>query len=156
MAAEAPGLLFSEAEPTPSHSPTWFKLRATEAPCEYVDYDIFFLMSPDDKPLVWLSGVVKTPPFSAEARLEAGFLLRRLQQGEKVSLPHSRPMPSVGGGCHELRIVDREATWRIMYFVDADAIVILDVFKKKTRATPKNVIETSKSRLQAYQNARSG
>jgi phage-related protein len=69
-------------------------------------------MSPDDKFLVWLSGEVKTPPFSAEARLEAGFLLRRLQQGEKLSLPQCRPMPSVGAGCHELRIVDQDVTWR--------------------------------------------
>ena len=56
----------------------------------YVRVDIYYSMSPDDKFLVWLSGEVKTPPFSAEARLEAGFLLRRLQQGEKLSLPHSR------------------------------------------------------------------
>lgn len=49
-------------------------------------------MSPADKPLVWLRGVVKTPPFSALARLEAGFLLRRLQKGESLGLPHSRPM----------------------------------------------------------------
>jgi len=33
-----------------------------------------------DKPLVWLHGAVKSPPFSATARLEAGFLLRRLQR----------------------------------------------------------------------------
>jgi hypothetical protein len=44
-------------------------------------------MSESDKPLVWLHGEVKTPPFSKEARLEAGFLLRRLQAGEKLSLP---------------------------------------------------------------------
>ena len=113
-------------------------------------------MSPDDKPLVWLSGAVKTPPFSAEARLEAGFLLRRLQRGEGISLPHSRPMPSVGGGCHELRIVDQGVTWRIMYFIDTDAVVILDVFKKKTPATPKNVIDACKGRLRAYRSARSG
>jgi len=111
-------------------------------------------MSPDDKFLVWLSGEVKTPPFTSEARLEAGFLLRRLQQGEKLSLPHSRPMPSVSAGCHELRIVDQDVTWRIMYFVDTDAVVILDVFKKKTRATPKKVIEVCKSRLRAYHEAR--
>src|ERR1017187_1970693 len=34
-----------------------------------------------NKPLGWLKGEVKAPPFSAEARLEAGFLLRRLQKG---------------------------------------------------------------------------
>jgi hypothetical protein len=35
-------------------------------------------VSPKDKPLVWLHGEVKTPPLSAAARVEAGFLLRQL------------------------------------------------------------------------------
>ena len=48
-----------------------------------------------DKPLVWLHGEVKTPPFTTTARLEAGVLLRRLQRGEKLALPHSRPMPAI-------------------------------------------------------------
>lgn len=49
-------------------------------------------MSPRDKPLVWLAGEVKTPPFSHEGRIEAGFLLRKLQAGQNLGLPHSRPM----------------------------------------------------------------
>jgi len=53
-------------------------------------------MNSNDKPLVWLRGGIKTPPFSQNARLEAGFLLRKLQRGEKLSMPHSRPMPSIG------------------------------------------------------------
>jgi phage-related protein len=89
-----------------------------------------------NKPLVWLKGEVKTPPFSSQARLEAGLLLRRLQQGQGLSLPHSRPMPAIGRKCHELRISDREQTWRIIYHVGSDAIVVLDVFSKKTQATP--------------------
>lgn len=75
-----------------------------------------------------LHGEVKTPPFSHEARLEAGFLLRMLQAGEKLSLPQSRPMPSIGRRCHELRVVDEDGTWRIMYRTDDDAIVIAEVF----------------------------
>lgn len=63
-------------------------------------------MSKADKPLVWLKGEIKTPPFSAPARIEAGVLLRRLQRGESISLPHSRPMPGIGKACHELRIQD--------------------------------------------------
>jgi len=63
-------------------------------------------MSPGDKPLVWLHGEVRTPPFSKAARLEAGLLLRSLQRGENLSLPQSRPMPSIGPRCHELRIID--------------------------------------------------
>jgi len=58
-------------------------------------------------------------------------LLRRLLQGESLELPHSRPMPTVAPRCHELRVNDKGAQWRIIYRVDADAIVILEVFGKK-------------------------
>lgn len=107
-------------------------------------------MDARNKPLLWLHGEVKTPPFSQIARIEAGFLLRKLQQGENLSLPHSRPMPSIGPRCHELRINDRSATWRIMYRVDPDAIVILEVFNKTTAKTPLTVIDTCKRRLRMY------
>jgi len=103
-----------------------------------------------DKPLAWLHGEVKTPPFSAEARLEAGVLLRKLQRGERLDLPHSRPMPGIGPRCHELRIQDADVTWRIIYRVDPDAVIISEVFVKKTQATPRSVIESSRRRLNAY------
>ncbi|WP_233258371.1 type II toxin-antitoxin system RelE/ParE family toxin [[Phormidium] sp. ETS-05] len=107
-------------------------------------------MGEQNKPLAWLHGEVKTPPFSQEARIEAGFLLRQLQEGETLGLPHSRPMPSIGTRCHELRIRDVEQNWRIIYRVDEDAILIVAVFNKTTRATPKNVIEVCKKRLSQY------
>jgi len=62
-------------------------------------------------------------------------------------------MPTIGGGCHELRIVDKNATWRIVYLVARDAVVILDVFSKKTQETPKHVLEACKRRLKAYRSA---
>lgn len=68
------------------------------AASSYVENDIESRMAPTDKPLVWLRGEVKSPPFSAAARLEAGWLLRRLQAGEKLGMPHSRPMPTIGRG----------------------------------------------------------
>ncbi len=104
----------------------------------------------DPKPLAWLHGEVKTPPFSAEARLEAGFLLRRIQNGESLGLPQSRPMPSIGRACHELRIRDESATWRIVYAIEDDAILILEVFSKKTAKTPRSVIDVCKRRLQQF------
>lgn len=104
-----------------------------------------------EKPLVWLQGEVKTPPFSRDARIEAGALLRRLQVGERLSMPHSRPMPSVGRRCHELRIEDANVTWRIVYRTDSDAIVILGVFPKKTAKTPKHLITACKRRLRDYE-----
>ena len=60
-------------------------------------------------------------------------------------------MPSIGPRCHELRVVDENATWRIVYRLDPDAVVILDVFQKKTRATPKQVIATCRDRLRRYE-----
>jgi phage-related protein len=107
-------------------------------------------MNGQDKPLVWLQGQIKSPPFSKNARIEAGTLLRRLQQGDHIGMPHSRPMPSIGPRCHELRVRDRDQNWRIMYRIDWDAIVILEVFAKSTPATPKKVIDTCKGRLKAY------
>ena len=60
-------------------------------------------------------------------------------------------MPSVGAGCHELRIVDGTLNWRIMYHIANDAGVILDVFKKQTPATPTAVIVGCRRRLAEYQ-----
>ena len=107
-------------------------------------------MAAIDKPLVWLHGEIKSPPLSSAARLETGLLLRRLQRGEKLGMPYSRPMPSIGARCHELRINDERATWRIVYRTDTDAIVILEVFSKKTAQTPKPVIDNCKRRLKDY------
>jgi phage-related protein len=84
------------------------------------------------KRIAWLHGEIKTPPFSKEARVEAGTLLRRLQEGESLGMPHSRPMPRIGKNCHELRVRDKGQNWRIVYRIDADAIVIAEVFAKTT------------------------
>jgi phage-related protein len=107
-------------------------------------------VSESDKPLVWLRGEVKSPPFSKEARIETGLLLRRLQRGELLAMPQSRPLPSIASGCHELRINDRDQTWRIIYLLDSEAVVILDVFSKKTARTPKSVVADCKRRLKQY------
>ena len=108
------------------------------------------IMCATDKPLVWLHGMVKSPPLSAQGRLDAGVLLRRLQQGARLPMPLSRPMPSLGARCHELRFGDAGGIWRLIYRVDEDAIVILDVFQKKTTTTPQHVINACRQRLRAY------
>jgi phage-related protein len=100
--------------------------------------------------LVWLQDEVKTPPFSKEARLETGFHLRRLRRGEMLSLPHSRPMPVIGSRVHEPGITDRDVTWRIIYRMDPDAIIIGEVFSKKSKVTPKKIIQTCKDRYKGY------
>ena len=62
----------------------------------YVRTDIECEGANVDKPLVWLGAEIKTPPLSARARVEVGVQLRRLQHGESLGMPHSRPMPAIG------------------------------------------------------------
>ena len=108
-------------------------------------------MNSNDKPLVWMHGEIATPPFSSNARIEAGYLLRQVQKGIKLSLPQSRPMPSIDTRCHELRINDENLTWRIIYRIYTDAILILEVFEKKTNKTPKSIIDICKKRIKRYE-----
>ena len=105
---------------------------------------------PPSKPLAWLHGEVKTPPFSTKARVEAGFLLRQLQDGVMLSLPQSRPMSGIDQVCHELRVRDENKTWRIVYALERDAVVILEVFAKTTEKTPDSVIKACRRRLRLY------
>ena len=110
-------------------------------------------MSLIHKPLLWLHGEIKTSPFTDEARMEAGYMLKLLQMGMKLSLPASRPMSSIGARCHELRIRDKNLSWRIIYRIDTDAIVIIEVFEKKSRRTSQKIIEICKLRLKDYDSA---
>lgn|GEM_PF-122479 len=105
---------------------------------------------PFSKPLVWLYGEIKTPPFTLEGRREAGILLRILQAGEQLGMPHAELLPDVGKRCGALRVRDAEHNWRIMYRIDPDAVLILEIYSKKTRKIPQEVIERCQQRLKRY------
>jgi phage-related protein len=59
-------------------------------------------------------------------------------------------MPRIGSRCHELRVADRDAIWRLFYRIDEEAIVVIALFKKKTAKTPKGVIDLCRRRLSGY------
>jgi phage-related protein len=59
-------------------------------------------------------------------------------------------MPAIGARCHELLIRDERRSWRVVYRIDPDAIVIAAVLAKKTRQTPQDVIVESRRRLGRY------
>lgn len=103
-----------------------------------------------DKLLFDLDGGIKTPPLSTEARRATGQLLRKLQQGGTLSTPYSKRIRVIGPRCHELRINDNRVTWRVIYRIDTDAIIIAAVFKKQTRKIPKKIIDLCKGRLAYY------
>jgi phage-related protein len=102
------------------------------------------------KELFVLRGQIKTPPLSQEARREAGYLLRMLQEGEPLGMPHARPMPVIGPRCLELRVNDAHKTWRLVCRVDSDAVIVVDIFEKKTRTTPDQIIQACRKRLKHF------
>jgi phage-related protein len=61
-------------------------------------------------------------------------------------------MPSIGARCHELRVTDTNATWRLIYRIDDDAIVLLEDFSKKAQKTPQYVIKACQKRIRDYDN----
>ncbi len=110
---------------------------------------------PLQKPVVWLHGEVKTPPFTPQGRQEAGMLLRLLQEGERLGMPQAEPLPEVGPRCGALRVRDAEHHWRIVFRIDSDAVLVLEVYPKKTRKIPDEVIDRCKRRLKQYDAAAS-
>ena len=110
------------------------------------------------KPLFVLHGAIKTPPMGSKARQTAGYLLREVQDGNLLSMPDSRPMPQIAADCHELRIDDHDLNtkWRVIYFIDDIAILVLEVFQKKTGETPEPVKKVCRERRTRYLNAKQG
>ena len=102
------------------------------------------------KPLGWLHGEVKSPPFTTAGRKEAGDLLRLLQEGMVLSMPQAEPLPVIGPRCGALRIRDAGSNWRIVYRVDADAVLVVEVYAKKTRQIPATVVKRCRQRLARY------
>ncbi len=74
--------------------------------------------------------------------------LARLDAGLSLSMPLSRPMPSIGRGAHELRLRDRSGDYRIVYVARRSGeIVIVLAFKKTSRKAPERIIELARSRV---------
>lgn len=103
-----------------------------------------------DKPLVWLGGEVKTPPFTKQGRQEAGMLLRLIQHGERLGMPQSEALPDVGPRCGALRVRDAGHNWRIMYRLDSHAVLVLEVYPKKSRKIPDEVMARCRERLKRF------
>jgi phage-related protein len=86
--------------------------------------------------------------FPEEIREDLADLVARLDVGMMLSMPISRPMPSIGKGVHELRLKDRRGIYRVIYVLLGPAdIWLLHGFKKKTQSTPKQNIELAQRRL---------
>ena len=68
-------------------------------------------------------------------------------------MPQAEALPIIGARCGALRVRDGEHNWRIVYRVDADAVLILEVYAKKTKKIPGKVISRCRKRLRDYDKA---
>jgi len=86
--------------------------------------------------------------FPKDVRQELGKAIYDLQRGDVLSMPLSRPMPSVDPGAAELRIRDQSGIYRAFYYTrSARGILVFHAFVKKTQATPARELDLGKKRL---------
>jgi phage-related protein len=78
-------------------------------------------------------------------------LLEVVRGDEPIGMPHSRPMPSIGSGCHDQRVRVKQHNWRAVYRIDGDAIVVAEIFRKTIQQTPKPTIDLCRARLAAFE-----
>lgn len=86
--------------------------------------------------------------FPKGARVHLGKNLFRLQMGEHVGMPVSRPMPMVSAGVSELRAKGTDGIFRVFYYLPSPkGVLVFHAFVKKTQRTPPLEIELARKRL---------
>ena len=86
--------------------------------------------------------------FPKEIRIRLGKGLFRLQMGEHLGMPNSRPMPGVAAGVSELRVKGEDGSFRAFYYTASSrGVLVFHAFVKKTQQTPPLEIEVDRKRL---------
>jgi phage-related protein len=77
-------------------------------------------------------------------------LFDELMAGKHLSMPISRPLPSIAKGLHELRLSGRAGEYRVFYVIRVgSAIYVLHATSKKTEKTDRRTTDLIKSRLRS-------
>lgn len=80
--------------------------------------------------------------FPEQVRNELGYLIFRLQKGDRLDMPQSKPIPAVAKGVYELRVRGSDVAYRAFYYLKyEEGILVFHCFKKKTQKTPLKEIE---------------
>jgi phage-related protein len=99
------------------------------------------------KPLRFLGDSLKClRDLPADARQDAGYQLDKIQRGKQPD--DFKPMPAIGKGVEEIRIFDERGAYRVIYVARLpEAVFVIHVFQKKTRATSARDIELARDRF---------
>lgn len=97
------------------------------------------------KPIEWVgSAKHAVSAFPLEVRRDAGFELRRVQEG--LDPTDFRSMVGIGHGVREIRL-HSQLEHRVIYLAKfAEAVYVLHAFEKKTRATALRDTAVARSR----------
>lgn len=86
--------------------------------------------------------------FPVEVRKAMGKAILDLQKGYSLTLPVSKPMPSVESGVEELRVKDVNGAYRTFYYKKyKHGILVFHAFIKKTQKTSFRDLKLGKKRL---------
>ena len=112
------------------------------------------ILRPAVKPVRFLGDSLKRLRALAEgAGYDVGYQVWRVQLGQPAE--DFRPMPTIGPGVDEIRVRDVTGAYRVIYTARfADAVYVLHVFRKTTRATPRADIELAAQRFRVLVRAR--
>lgn len=114
-------------------------------------------LKPPRKFLVWLEGEVKSPPLLLRRdgkRLACSCGCFR-KGSDSVCLMRSL-CRALDRGAAPYEFADAQHNWRIVYRVDQDAVLVLEVYAKMTRKIPDEVLERCKRRLRQYDDPQRG
>lgn len=128
----------------PLHPPHRYRHFVRRWVARIIRFDIFDTGSAQGAAIPWrFAGA--TPGFPAAVRHDLGYQLYRLQIGKQPL--DFKPMSSIGMGVEELRMRGPAGIHRVIYTARLpEAIHVLHIFQKKTRATSRLDIELARAR----------
>jgi phage-related protein len=86
--------------------------------------------------------------FPVQVTRSIGKAIWELQQGKRLGMPVSRPMPSVAPGVEELRVRDASVAYRVFYSVRSSwGVLVFHAFMKRSQKTPLAEIKLGRKRL---------
>lgn len=105
------------------------------------------------KSILWHPKALDTiRTFPEDVRRKIGYLLRKLEEGEFLGMPHARPMSIVGSGVMELRVSSQDGAFRVFYVLKiGEKITVFHAFHKKTQKTDHSELVLGKKRLRELQ-----
>jgi hypothetical protein len=88
-----------------------------------------------------------------DVREDLADVIARLERGQMLSMPLSRPMPSIGPGVHELRFKDRSGIYRVIYFLAGLAESGFSMrFRRKPKKRHHRILRWQRTVYGGYQN----